>query len=72
MPRPGAASELLSKETQERIEEHAEIRRKLDNLAVGGLHLDVIRLWWLVFATIATSVPDGVSWFARVVLAHMI
>ena len=56
----------LSKEKQERAEAHAEIKRKLDNLAVGGLHLDVIGLWWLAFATIATCVPDGVAWIGRV------
>jgi len=61
----------LSQEKQERMEAHAEIKRKLDNVAVGGLHLDVIGLWWLVFATIATSVPDGVAWIARVVFSHI-
>jgi uncharacterized membrane protein HdeD (DUF308 family) len=60
----------LSKEQQERIEAHAEIKRKLDNVAVGGLHLDVIGLWWLLFATIATNVPDGVAWIAHGVFVH--
>jgi hypothetical protein len=49
----------VSNEKQERINGHAEIKRKLDSVAVGGLHLDVTGLWWLVFATIATTVPDG-------------
>jgi hypothetical protein len=61
----------LSKEKQERIEAHSEIRRKLDNVAVGGLHLDVIGLWWLLFATIATSVPDGVAWIAHSAFVHI-
>jgi hypothetical protein len=52
----------LSAERQQRVEGQSEIAQKLDNVAVGGLHLDVIGLWWLLIATIATSVPDGVAW----------
>jgi len=51
----------LLEEKQERSQAHDTINRKLDHLAVGGLHLDVIGLWWLLFATIATSVPDGLA-----------
>jgi hypothetical protein len=61
----------LSKDKQERIEAHAEIGRKLDNVAVGGLHLDVIGLWWLLFATVATSVPGGLAWIFQAVLIHL-
>lgn len=61
----------LSNEKQERIEAHAEINRKLDDVAVGGLHLNVIGLWWLLFATIANSVPDGVAWIAHGVFVHI-
>jgi hypothetical protein len=62
----------LSKEAQQRIEAHARTNAKLDGLAVGGLHLDVIGLWWLLFATVATSVPDGVVWFVHVVSAYIL
>jgi hypothetical protein len=61
----------FSKETLKRSEGDADIRRSLDSLAVGGLHLDVIGLWWLLFATIATSVPDGVSWFLHVLSTYI-
>jgi hypothetical protein len=56
----------VSKEREERTAAHGDIQRKLDNVAVGGLYLDVIGLWWLLFATVATSVPDGVAWVLHV------
>jgi hypothetical protein len=55
----------------QRIGAHTEIKSKLDNLAIGGLHLEVIGLWWLLFATITTSVPDGVAWIARSISVHL-
>lgn len=61
----------LSKEKQERDRDHADIASKLENLAVGGLHLEVIGLWWLLLATIATSVPDELAWFGHGVFAQM-
>ena len=35
--------------------------RRLANVAVGGLHLEMIGLSWLLAATIATSMPDGAA-----------
>ncbi len=51
----------LSTETQHRKDAHAEITERLDNLAVGGLYLEVIGLWWLVFATMATCIPEEIA-----------
>jgi uncharacterized protein YeaO (DUF488 family) len=62
----------LSQEKQERAKAHADIESKLENVAVGGLHLDVIGLWWLILATIATSVPDELAWFGHRVFARML
>ena len=38
----------LSNERQQRAEAYSQIEKKLDNVAVGGLHLDIIGLWWLL------------------------
>jgi hypothetical protein len=45
--------------------------QSLWSLAVGGLHLEVIGMLWLVLATIATSVPDGVAWMLRELAARL-
>jgi hypothetical protein len=51
----------LAKEKQERAAATADISRRLDMVAVGGLHMEVIGLWWLLFATFATSIPEEIA-----------
>lgn len=55
----------LSTERQERAEADAQTNRRLASVAVGGLYLEIVGLWWLLFATVATSIPDGVAWIAQ-------
>ncbi len=59
----------LSKETQARVAAHAEVTRKLSNVAVDDNYLDIFGLWWLVIATVATSIPEGVAWVLHVVFS---
>ena len=48
----------LHQESRERSEADAEFQRRLADVAVGGLHLEVIGLFWLLLATVATSIPE--------------
>jgi hypothetical protein len=51
----------LAKEKQERAAANADISRKLDMVAVGGLHIQMMGLWWLLVATFVTSIPDEIA-----------
>jgi hypothetical protein len=51
----------LTKETQDRIAATEEINRKLEDVAVGGLHLEIVGLLWLLLATLATSLPGEIA-----------
>lgn len=51
----------LWQESQARKDAHAEITKRLDDFAVGGLHLEVIGLWWLLVATLATCIPEEIA-----------
>ena len=54
----------LWKKSHERQDAHADIIKRLNDVAVCGLHLEVVGLSWLVFATVATCIPDEIAaWF---------
>jgi hypothetical protein len=38
-----------------------DLRRQLEDFAVGDSHLEIIGFWWLVFATFATSIPEELA-----------
>ena len=61
----------LATERRERTDADVDVTRKLENVAVGGLYLEVIGLGWLLAATIATSVPDGVAWLLHSLFAYL-
>ena len=63
----GAKQELaaleahIAKEADERQAADQAIRNALGRVAVGGLHLGMVGLTWLVFGIVGTSVPDEIA-----------
>ncbi len=40
-----------------------EIDKKIEEFAVGGLHLEFVGVLWLLLGTLGTSVPDETATF---------
>lgn len=58
----------MERETGERQDEDQRTARKLEEVAVGGLHLEEVGLLWLALGVVGTSVPDELAaWLARLV-----
>jgi hypothetical protein len=56
----------IDRERQERHDEDLKTAKKLEELAVGGFHLETVGLWWLVLGLVGAGDPDELSgWFAR-------
>lgn len=54
-------------ESQERRVENEKMARKIEEVAIGGLHLELIGLVWLVLGVLGTSIPDEIgTWLLRV------
>lgn len=51
----------IERETQERCTEDQRITKKIEEMAVGGLHLETVGLFWLVLGVIATSIPGEIA-----------
>lgn len=54
---------LLSEEGRARQTEAKSIAAKLEELAVGGLYLEIVGVTWLALGVIGTSIPEEVAWF---------
>lgn len=53
--------EHLKHETQERRTENQQAARRIEEMAVGGFHLEIVGLSWLVLGVIGTSIPDEIA-----------
>lgn len=60
----GALKKSVAQETQERQAADQMTARKIEELAVGGLHLEMDGLTWLIIGLVGTSVPDEIVWLA--------
>jgi hypothetical protein len=61
----GAVRDALSREQQARDNEFRKIAAQMEELAVGGLHLELVGLTWLVFGGLGTSIPDQIARLLR-------
>ena len=62
----GAVRSEIERETQGRQADSQRLTRRLEEVAIGGLHLEIVGLLWLVVGVLATSIPDElVSLFGR-------
>lgn len=53
--------EHIERETQERRAENQQAARRIEEMAVGGLHLEIVGLSWLVLGVVGTSIPDEIA-----------
>lgn len=51
----------IEREAQERRTENQQVTQKIEEVAVGGLHLETVGLLWLVLGVIATSIPGEIA-----------
>jgi hypothetical protein len=60
----GTVRTELREQTEQMVSAHNDLRRQLEDLAVGDSHLQIVGFWWLLLATFATSIPDVIAkWF---------
>ena len=59
----------IEEERRAREKEARRITRQMEELAVGGLHLELIGLTWLVLGVLGTSIPDEVAKLLQALLA---
>lgn len=60
----------IESESKERRREGHDAARIIEEVAVGGLHLETVGLFWLVLGAVGTSIPEEIaallSWLSRV------
>lgn len=59
----------IEEERRAREMEARRIRRRLEELAVGGLHLELVGLTWLTLGVVGASIPDEVVVLWKTLLA---
>ncbi len=53
----------LTNERAERTKDYAALKEKVEDFAVGGLHLEVVGLAWLVVGVLFSTLPEcSVAW----------
>lgn len=55
------AKESIQRESAERQAAHKEMTHTIEDVAVGGLHLEMVGLFWLFCGIIGTSIPHGIA-----------
>ena len=53
--------ESIQRESAERQAAHNETTRTIEEVTVGGLHLEMVGLCWLFLGIMGTSMPDGIA-----------
>lgn len=53
----------VHREVRDRTDADRQIARRIEEFAVGGLHLEFVGMVWLLFGTLATSAPDETAAF---------
>ncbi len=66
--RMASIKEQAERESREREVEDQKMAAKIEEVAVGGLHLETIGLLWLVFGVIGTSIPEEIAALIRRIL----
>ena len=56
-----AVKETIEREGMERRAADQHMAQTVEELAVGGLHLETIGLFWLLTGVLGTSVPDELA-----------
>jgi hypothetical protein len=56
-----ALGKKTERESQTRASENREIKHTMQELAIGGLHLEFVGLLWLVLGVLGTSIPDEIA-----------
>jgi hypothetical protein len=62
-----AVRDALGREQRVRETESCRMTVRLEELAVGGLHLEWVGLSWLVLGVLGTSIPDEIAKLLHVV-----
>ena len=69
----GTITEGLEQERQDRQTADEETKRIIKNVAIGGLHLEIVGLLWLILGVVVTSIPGEIAtgtslfpWVSRV------
>jgi hypothetical protein len=57
----GTVKESIEHESQERRAADEKTGRKIEEVAIGGLHLEWVGLFWLYLGVIAGSIPDVIA-----------
>jgi hypothetical protein len=55
----------VERESQERRVGDEKMAREIEEVAIGGLHLEVVGLIWLFLGIMASGIPDVVTWLAH-------
>jgi hypothetical protein len=63
--------ERIDSETQERRTEDEQTAKRIEELAVGGIHLEIVGLWWLFFGIVGTSIPDEIAAVLRLLICPL-
>jgi hypothetical protein len=62
----GTVKESIERESQERRVAGEKTARKIEEVAIGGLHLEVVGLMWLFLGVAAASIPDVIAaWLSQ-------
>jgi hypothetical protein len=57
----GTVRDDVQRETQERQAAEQRTFRQIEEVAIGGLHLEIVGLVWLFFGVLGTSIPDEIA-----------
>ena len=60
-------TDAFASERQTRAAEDQHLAARLEDFAVGGLHLEMIGVVWLLFGTLFSSVPSVVAGWTHLV-----
>ena len=54
------AKESIQRESADRQAAHKEITHTIEEVGIGGLHLEMVGLVWLFLGILGTGIPDGI------------
>jgi hypothetical protein len=57
----------LRREGEERRTADDAVTRRIEEVAIGGLHLEIVGLVWLTVGVVGASVPDEVAALIRII-----
>jgi hypothetical protein len=62
----GQLAESMRLETQERKSADEATARRIEEVAIGGLRLELVGVWWLFAGVISANLSDEIAcWLAR-------